>query len=101
MKITWVLMTMISLAFGSDLMSETIKGYLQNDVFTQTKRIQANSSLYGNSVYGFSVYGFSVYGYSVYGYYVYGYSALGYYVCGYSIYGYSVYTFTIPSEHIY
>ena len=45
MKITWVLMTLISLAFGLYLTFETNKGYLQYDVFTQTKRIQANSSL--------------------------------------------------------
>ena len=38
-------MTLISLAFGLYLTFETNKGYLQYDVFTQTKRIQANSSL--------------------------------------------------------
>jgi len=45
MKITWVLMTLISLAFGLYLTSETVKDYLQYDVFTTVKNIQATSIL--------------------------------------------------------
>jgi hypothetical protein len=45
MKIIWVLMTLISLAFGLYLTSETIKDYLQYDVFTTIKHIQATSIL--------------------------------------------------------
>jgi hypothetical protein len=44
-KICWVLMTLISLAFGLYLTSGTIKEYLEYDVFTQTKLVQATSSL--------------------------------------------------------
>ena len=45
MKVFWVLMTLVSLAFGIYLTSGTIKEYLDYDVFTQTKIIQATSSL--------------------------------------------------------
>jgi len=45
MQITWVVMTLISLAFGLFLTSGTTYEYLQYDVFTTTKRIQATSSL--------------------------------------------------------
>ena len=45
MKITWVLMTLVSLAFGLYLTSETVKDYLQYDVFTTIKNIQAISIL--------------------------------------------------------
>ena len=45
MKITWVLMTLISLAFGLYLTSETVKDYLQYDVFTTVKHIHATSIL--------------------------------------------------------
>ncbi len=38
-------MTLVSLAFGLYLTSETVQEYLQYDVFTQTKRIEATSSL--------------------------------------------------------
>jgi len=45
MKVFWVLMTLVSLAFGIYLTSGTVKEYLDYDVFTQTKIIQATSSL--------------------------------------------------------
>ena len=45
MKISWILMTLVSLALGLYLTSETIKEYLEYDVFTQTKRITASSAL--------------------------------------------------------
>ena len=45
MKVFWVLMTLVSLAFGLYLTSGTVKEYLDYDVFTQTKIIQATSSL--------------------------------------------------------
>ena len=45
MKISWILMTLVSLALGLYLTSETIKEYLEYDVFTQTKRITASSTL--------------------------------------------------------
>ena len=45
MKISWVLMTLASLAFGLYLTCETIKDYLEYDVFTQTKIIRATCSL--------------------------------------------------------
>ena len=45
MKITWVLMTLISLALGLYLTSETVKDYLQYDVFTSIKHIHATSIL--------------------------------------------------------
>jgi len=44
MKISWLLITLISLVFGLYLTSGTINEYLQYNVFTQTKRIQATSS---------------------------------------------------------
>ena len=45
MKICWVFITLVSIAFGLYLTSGTIKEYLEYDVFTQTKIIQALSSL--------------------------------------------------------
>jgi len=45
MKVFWVLITLVSLAFGLYLTSETIKEYMEYEVFTQTKIIQATSSL--------------------------------------------------------
>ena len=45
MKITWVLMTLASLAFGLYLTSETVKDYLQYDVFTTIKRIASSSTI--------------------------------------------------------
>jgi len=45
MKITWLLITLISLAFGLYLTSGTINEYLQYDVFTTIKHIQATSIL--------------------------------------------------------
>jgi hypothetical protein len=45
MKTIWTLMSLISLIAGLILTTETIQDYLKQDVFTQTKRIQANSSL--------------------------------------------------------
>jgi hypothetical protein len=45
MQITWAVMTLISLAFGLYLTSETIKEYLQYDVFTTIKRVTSNSIL--------------------------------------------------------
>ena len=45
MKVFWVLMTLVSLGFGLYLTSGTIKEYMEYEVFTQTKIIQATSSL--------------------------------------------------------
>ena len=45
MKICWLLITLISFAFGLYLVSETIKGYLQYEVFTTIKRIPSNSTV--------------------------------------------------------
>ena len=45
MKVTWVVMTLISLAFGLYLTSETIREYLQYDVFTTIERIPSSSTL--------------------------------------------------------
>ena len=42
MKITWVLMTLFSLAVGLYLTSETIEEYLQYEVFTSIKRVPSN-----------------------------------------------------------
>ena len=44
-QICWLLMTLVSLAFGLYLTCETIKDYLEYNVFTQIKIIRANSSL--------------------------------------------------------
>ena len=44
-QICWLLMTLVSLAFGLYLTCGTTKDYLEFDVFTQTKIIQATSSL--------------------------------------------------------
>jgi len=55
MKITWVIMTLISLAFGLYLTSETVKEYLQYDVFTTIKHIQATSILLPSVTFCFDV----------------------------------------------
>ena len=55
MKICWVLMTLISLAFGLYLTSGTIKEYLEYDVFTQTKLVQATPSLIPSITFVFGV----------------------------------------------
>ncbi len=55
-KICWVLMTLVSLAFGLFLTSGTIKDYLEYDVFTQTKIFHANSSLMPSVTFCFNTY---------------------------------------------
>ncbi len=45
MKICWLLITLISFAFGLYLVSETIRDYLQYDVFTTIKIISSNSTV--------------------------------------------------------
>ena len=54
MKTYWVVMTLISLAFGLYLTSGTIKDFLQYDVVTQTKLVDASSSHFPSVTFCFN-----------------------------------------------
>jgi len=54
MKIVWALMALVSLAFGLYLTSETIKGYLEYEVLTQTKSVASSSSILPSVTFCFS-----------------------------------------------